>query len=80
MRLYTITGEYSPPVAAFARIDDDRYDLVWSGAAGKPNWTPPDQLLSVGIRTRSQPWSQHTFTLFIFTLLPASFSSTPRMS
>ena len=45
MCLYTITAGYIKPLeAAHARNGDDRYDLVGSGAAGKPSLDLTDQL------------------------------------
>ena len=45
MCLYTITAEYNGPLeAAHANSDDDRYDLVECGAAGKPTLDLSHQL------------------------------------
>ena len=45
MCLYNIATEYNGPLeAALAQIDDDRYDMVEFGAAGKPTLDLSDQL------------------------------------
>ena len=45
MGLYSIATEYNGPLeAAHAQIDDDRYDMVECGAAGKPTLDLSDQL------------------------------------
>ncbi len=45
MCLYSIATEYNGPLeAAHAQIDDDRYDMVECGAAGKPTVDLSDQL------------------------------------
>ena len=45
MCLYSIAPEYNGPLeAAHAQIDDDRYDMVECGAAGKPTLDLSDQL------------------------------------
>ena len=50
MCLYSIATEYNGPLeAAHAQIDDDRYDMVECGAAGKPTLDLSDQLQSCSI-------------------------------
>ena len=50
MCLYSIATEYNGPLeAAHAQIDDDRYDIVECGAAGKPTLDLSDQLRGCSI-------------------------------
>ncbi len=50
MCLYSIAIEYNGPLeAAHAHIDDDRYDMVECGAAGKPTLDLSDQLQGCSI-------------------------------
>ena len=50
MCLYTITAECNETLeAAHVHIDDDRYDLVESGAAGQPKLDLSDQLRGCSI-------------------------------
>ncbi len=45
MCLYSITTEYNELLkAAHVHIDDDRYDIVEDGAAGRPKLDLSDQL------------------------------------
>ncbi len=50
MFFYSITVERIDPLeAAHAHIDDDRYDMVECGAAGKPTLDLSDQLRGCSI-------------------------------
>ncbi len=50
MCLYSIATEYNGPLeSAHAHNDDDRYDMVECGAAGKPTLDLSDQLQGCSI-------------------------------
>ena len=50
MCLYSIATEYNGPLeAAHAQNDDDRYNMVECGAAGKPTLDLSDQLRGCSI-------------------------------
>ena len=50
MCLYGIVNKYNGPLeAAHAQIDDDRYDMVECGAAGKPTLDHSNQLRGCSI-------------------------------
>ncbi len=53
MGLNSIAAEYNKQLeAAHAQIDDDRYDMVECGAAGKPTLHLSYPLLACGIGSR----------------------------